>query len=371
MTVARANQTITFPTMEDQFESNVSMALPAFASSGLTITYDSSDMSIVSISGGSAIFHQPGTVTITASQPGDSNYNPAPDETGSLTVLEEVQVILFLAKGEPGSVLRDFVLTPLAFQMPLDSIPGGSSGNPVEVSVTGGTAASGVHTETMTLHGLRYLDVYSTSSGTVLFTATQDGGTNNGLEYAAATPVSQEIVILEPSLENYRLAMREHPDYDSMYADFSVQYVGQINPDTGYLYTPSEIQGLFEGDSTDLDKDGVPNLLEYAYGTDSLSHNIRERKVFPKMKPLVRTGGGLKKARYQFYRRTASSDPNLSYVVQTTTDMYNWTTSGITEVSAEYTDGEMEIVTVEFDQAYNDPGAPKFLIVRLNITSSE
>jgi len=52
------------------------ITLPAQTDQGLPISYTSSNTSIASISGSTLTFAQPGSVNITANQPGNSNYNP-------------------------------------------------------------------------------------------------------------------------------------------------------------------------------------------------------------------------------------------------------------------------------------------------------
>ena len=370
MTIAKASQTITFPAIATQYESTGTMSLPATASSGLTVSYSSSNSSIVSVSGTTATFHQTGTVTITASQAGDDDYNAASDETASLTVDPEIQTITFLDKGETGADLRDYVLGPHAFLLPLAPITGGGSGNPVNVTITGGTAASGVTSSTITKGGSDYLQIYSTSTGTLQITATQAGGTNGGLEYAAATDVTREITLMAATLANSKTAMLDHPDYAGKYTIFSSAYTGVTNPDTGFDYTPSEIQALFQNDNSDPDGDGMSNILEYAFGTDRVGRSIAERKYIPRRKPLDR-GDGTKSFQYKYYRRTSASDPNLSYVVETSSDMVHWSATGITEVSAVSTFGNFEVVTVQLDKAYTDADAPKYQFIRVNVTSSE
>ena len=77
LVVNKANQTITFGTLIDKLDSDADFQLFATTSSGLPITYTSSNESVVLISGNTASIVGPGTVTITASQGGNENYNAA------------------------------------------------------------------------------------------------------------------------------------------------------------------------------------------------------------------------------------------------------------------------------------------------------
>ena len=85
--VSRASQTITFGM---QVNKNVGDAdfSPATVSSGLTVSYSSTNTAAVSIDGTTGWIHivAPGTTTITASQAGNGNYNAASSVDQSLTV---------------------------------------------------------------------------------------------------------------------------------------------------------------------------------------------------------------------------------------------------------------------------------------------
>lgn len=63
-----------------------SRAIIASASSGLPVSFSSSNPSIVTIEGNLVIALAAGTVTITALQPGNETFNPAPDVSRTLTV---------------------------------------------------------------------------------------------------------------------------------------------------------------------------------------------------------------------------------------------------------------------------------------------
>ena len=72
--VDRSNQTITFDDNSYKFN-DPTYTLNATSSSGLTITYVSSNPDIASINGNQLTFSSNGEVTVTASQNGNSNYN--------------------------------------------------------------------------------------------------------------------------------------------------------------------------------------------------------------------------------------------------------------------------------------------------------
>jgi hypothetical protein len=77
--VVKGNQTIVFAPLAEQTV-GASMVLSAIASSGLAVTYESSNPSIANIGGlnGNVVTAlSPGEVIITARQPGDANYNAA------------------------------------------------------------------------------------------------------------------------------------------------------------------------------------------------------------------------------------------------------------------------------------------------------
>jgi len=79
-------QTITMALSDNITYGDADIAIGATASSGLPVTYTSSDLNIATIVSGQLHILAAGTSTITASQAGSATYNPAPDVPQLLTV---------------------------------------------------------------------------------------------------------------------------------------------------------------------------------------------------------------------------------------------------------------------------------------------
>ncbi|MEP1097385.1 MAG: MBG domain-containing protein [Cyclobacteriaceae bacterium] len=79
------DQTITFSSLSPVTYGG-DFALTATTSSGLTLSYTSSDLSVATVNGSSVTIIGTGTTSITASQAGDNQYNPATDVIQDLVV---------------------------------------------------------------------------------------------------------------------------------------------------------------------------------------------------------------------------------------------------------------------------------------------
>ena len=91
LTVTKAPQTITFDALTDAslFAGTYSLNGKATASSGLAVSYATSDATVASLSGTTLTLHKGGSVTITANQSGNDTYQAAPAVTQSLTVKDD------------------------------------------------------------------------------------------------------------------------------------------------------------------------------------------------------------------------------------------------------------------------------------------
>ena len=86
----KTSQTITFPSFGRQLFGDDPVLLGALSSSGLGVTYVSSDPSVAQISGNYVILKKVGTAVITASQAGNVDYYSASDVSQTLTVSQPV-----------------------------------------------------------------------------------------------------------------------------------------------------------------------------------------------------------------------------------------------------------------------------------------
>jgi len=172
--VNKAPQKITFTPLpaQETYPTVTSIPLSATASSGLTVTFSATGPATVS--GNTLIFTGPGTVVVTASQPGNANYNPAPSVSQTIKVIQ----------GLPQTITFPCPASPVTYGVaPIPLSATASSGLTVNFSVTSGPAT--VSGNTLTIIG----------AGTVVVTASQPGNA----VYAPATAVSCSIAVNKAS----------------------------------------------------------------------------------------------------------------------------------------------------------------------------
>lgn len=91
LTITKADQSITFDDPGDFTSSTSAFELNASATSGLEVSFTSSDENIVLIDGLTATVNQLGEVSISASQEGNHNYNAAEIVTHTVTISEVLE----------------------------------------------------------------------------------------------------------------------------------------------------------------------------------------------------------------------------------------------------------------------------------------
>ncbi|MFM8914087.1 MAG: choice-of-anchor J domain-containing protein, partial [Flammeovirgaceae bacterium] len=154
--LVKMNQTITFNPLTTKTFGDAPFTVSASTSSGLAISFESSDPSIASVSGNTIAILKAGQVTITAKQAGDAGFNPASDVAQTLTINKADQQITFQSIPEKQLSDAPFTLSATA-----------TSGLPVSfVTLTTGKVT------------VNNAQVTILSGGRVIINATQPGNSN-------------------------------------------------------------------------------------------------------------------------------------------------------------------------------------------------
>jgi len=133
VTISKASQTITFPSISQKTFSATPFAATPSASSALTPTLTSTTTGVCTVSGLTITMVSAGTCSLTANQAGDTNYSAATAVSTSFTIVSGTQT--GLVASAMYSVLSSFSAVPTF------STTGGLGGGAVSYAiVTGGTA---------------------------------------------------------------------------------------------------------------------------------------------------------------------------------------------------------------------------------------
>jgi len=170
----KADQTITFAAPADKILGDADFTVSATASSNLNVSFSIASGPATLI-GNTVHITGAGTVTVRASQAGDSNYNAAPDVEQSFTVSKASQTIAFIAPEDKTFGGAAFVVTA----------SGGVSGNPVTFAAVGNCTSTGLNGGLITITG----------AGSCTVTASQAGNAN----YNAAPDVPRTFAIHQAS----------------------------------------------------------------------------------------------------------------------------------------------------------------------------
>jgi hypothetical protein len=163
--IGKANQAIDFGTLADKTYGDADFDVSASASSGLAVSFAAADN--CTISGNTVHITGAGSCTITASQAGNADYNPAPDVSQTFSIQKAGQTIDFGSLADKTYGDPDFALAASA-----------SSNLPVSFTVDGNCV-------------LIDSDVHLTGAGSCTVTASQGGDSN----YKPAADVSQTFAI--------------------------------------------------------------------------------------------------------------------------------------------------------------------------------
>ncbi len=151
-TIVPADQTITFPVIEDVAVVTVPFDVSATASSGLAVTFATSGD--CSNSGVTVTVSGVGTCTATAHQAGNANYNAAPDVARSFSVSKAIQTIDFAPHADVTAIIDPFAVSATA-----------TSGLTVTFTTSGNCTNSGP-TITVTAVGTCTVTAHQAGNGT-------------------------------------------------------------------------------------------------------------------------------------------------------------------------------------------------------------
>ncbi|HEY5824292.1 MAG TPA: T9SS type A sorting domain-containing protein, partial [Cyclobacteriaceae bacterium] len=142
LTVAKANQSINFLSINEKSFSDRQFDLTASSTSGLTITYSSSNPSVATIQDNKAVITGVGSTIITASQSGSNSYNAASEVNQDLIVKKGTQSITFDVLPEQSLSIVQFLISatassglPVAFTTTSDKI--NIDGNQIKMLTAG------------------------------------------------------------------------------------------------------------------------------------------------------------------------------------------------------------------------------------------
>jgi photosystem II stability/assembly factor-like uncharacterized protein len=190
--IAKSDQGIDFSPIPDHTFGDADFPLGAVATSGLPVSYAA--LGQCSVAAGMLHITGAGSCSVTASQAGNTNYNPASDVTHGFTISMAGQTISFAPIPDRTFGDPDFPISPTA-----------SSGLPVGLAVEAGSTCQLIPPAT----------VHITGAGSCSIDATQGGNAN----YAAAPTVTRAFAIARA---DQTVAFAPIPDHTYGDADFAV-----------------------------------------------------------------------------------------------------------------------------------------------------
>jgi uncharacterized protein YjdB len=249
LTINKANQTISFNALAEKFANAAPFSLTATSNSGLAVSFTSSDPSIASVSGNTVTVKKSGSVTITASQTGDYNWNEASSVAQTLTILKATQTITFNAL--PAKNVKDASFELSASASSSLSVTFTSS-DPTVVSISG--------------NKVTILKV-----GTISITATQAG--NDIWEVAT---ISQSLVINEKQTQT--ITFNALPD--KKVTDASFELSATTSSALPVTYTSSDLSvASISGSAVTIHKAGTTTITATQAGNDTWNPATAEQSL--------------------------------------------------------------------------------------------
>jgi len=203
LVVKKADQKITFNSLPDLKYGDLDVLLNSSASSGLSVVFSSTNPDIAEISGTVLKINGAGSTTITASQPGDNNFNAAPDITIPLVISKADQEIDF---PDPGTVVYGM--------NEISIIASSTSGLELSFSTSDPSVAA--------INGNKIIIM---GAGKATITASQEGNEN-------FNPAVDKSVLLNVEKANLTVTAEDKSKiYLSPLPELSIIYTGFVNGD--------------------------------------------------------------------------------------------------------------------------------------------
>ncbi len=203
---------------------------------------------------------------------------------------------------------------------------------------------------------------------------TQPGNYSGAGTYYAAADIIREIRVMKPGKKAWLEERRWDVRYPSertkfarrVYNKRSINGLDDLDGDGSTTIADAAL--LFDSDDADSDGDGVNNLLERAFGSDSLTY---DRKA--SMPRIIKKKDGKQRITFLKYQDIYAAEEGLQYVVERSKDLRKWTTAGMTQIDLNGANpgkgkdvgGGMERVTWVSDTKAKDQGGKQYLRVRI------
>ena len=114
----------------------------------------------------------------------------------------------------------------------------------------------------------------------------------------------------------------EERKLDARYDDVKTAALSRIAAKKGI--SGEKALALFNSDNYDSDGDGVSNLIERAFGGDSLGNDSRANRPAP-----VKTNDNKEYLSFNRYNSDYQTDMGIEYIVERSADRRTWSTTGV------------------------------------------
>ncbi len=303
--ILKADQVITFDSLPPTPINSLDFELTAAASSGLEITYSSSNTEVATVSGSTVTLVANGTTTITASQAGNQNYNSAVD-VGQILTVTTPPVLWNFTSANPSGVPANLNISVISrgnnngttdllnSTSASSGYPGASGGNNVGAaartgalnigssgspyfeftvtpdpgfsiefsSIAFGSRSTGTGPQAYSLRSS--IDEYEVdlATGSLGSNSTWTFYSNTGLALSSSTPVTYRI---------YGHSGNGNPGSNTANwrIDDLTLVIGAVALPTPYEQWADSFPGFTDTATTsNPDGDTLTNLMEFAFGTD-------------------------------------------------------------------------------------------------------